>query len=101
MAPAPSGPPGSSYSESVLDDSLNNKHELEGSDVAAGQGNRVNTQGQVGLALTSSSEEEAGEPFRTGYPLYVALRSRSLPLRHVDRDIPVRVVTHRQGRSAF
>jgi hypothetical protein len=29
--------------------------------------------------LTSSSEEDAGEPFRTGYPVSVALRSRSPP----------------------
>ena len=29
--------------------------------------------------LTSSSEEEAGEPFRAGCPLSVAPRSRSLP----------------------
>lgn len=81
--------------------SLSNQHELEGLDVAAGQGNHANTQGQVGLVLTSSSEEGAGEPFRTECPLSVALRSGSLPLRHVDRDIPVRVVTRRQGRSAF
>lgn len=63
----------------TMSDSLNTQHEFEGSDVAAGHGNRANPQGQVGLALSSSSEEEAGEPFRTGCPLSVALRSRSLP----------------------
>jgi hypothetical protein len=52
--------------------SLNNQHGLEGSDVVAGQGDRANTQGQVGLVLTSSNEEEAGEPFSAVYPLSVA-----------------------------
>ena len=65
--------------ELVVSDSLNNQHELDGLDVAAGQGNRASTQGQVGLVHKSSGEEEAGEPFRTGCPLSVALRSRSLP----------------------
>jgi hypothetical protein len=92
-------PPGACDIEAVADHSLNNQHELEGSDVATGQGNHADTQGQVGLVLTSSSEEEAGEAFRAGCPLSAALRSRSLPLRHVDRELPVRVVTHRQGRS--
>jgi hypothetical protein len=73
--------------ELVASDSLNNQHELESSDVAAGQENRANTQGHLGLVLTSSSEEEAGGPFRAGCPLSVALRSRPLPnavrrLRH-------------------
>src|SRR5229473_2796891 len=73
--------------------SLNNQHGLEGSDVVAGQGNCANARGQVGLVFTSSSEEEAGEPFSTECPLSVALKSRSRPPRHADRDIPVRVVT--------
>ena len=85
----------------LLELSLNNQHGLEGLDVVAGQGNRANTQGQVGLVLTSSSEEEAGEPSGTVCPLSVAPGSRSRPLRRVDRDISVRVVTHRQGGSAF
>jgi hypothetical protein len=63
----------------LASDSLNIQHELEGSNVATGQGDRANTQGQVGLVLTSSTEEEAGEPFRIVCPLSVALRSRSLP----------------------
>jgi hypothetical protein len=81
--------------------SLNNQHELEGSGVVTGQGNRADTQGQVGLVLTSSSEEEAGEPFGTVCPLSVAPRSRSRPVRPADRDISVRVVMRRQGSSAF
>src|ERR1039457_991126 len=81
--------------------SLNNQYELEGFDVSAAQGNRSNTRGQVGLVLTSSSEEEGGDLFRTGCPLSVAPQSRSRPLRHVDRDISVRAVTHRHGCSAF
>lgn len=87
----------------LASDSLNNQHELEGSDVAAGQGNRANTQGRVGL----------------GWCLQAAARrrqvSRSVPdvrflrhcgrghcqMRYVDRDIPVRVVTHCRGRSVL
>jgi hypothetical protein len=65
--------------EHLVSDSLNNQHELESLDVAAGQGNRANTQGHVGLVLTSSSEEEAGESFRAGCPHSAALRPRSLP----------------------
>src|ERR1039457_1966245 len=74
--------------------SLNNQYELEGLDVFPDQGNRANTRGQGGPCLTSSSEEEAGDLFRTGCPLSAAPRSRSRPLRHVDCEIPVRVVTH-------
>ena len=81
--------------------SLNNQHELEGSDVVAGQGNCANDRGQVGLVFTSSIEEEAGEPFSAECPLSVALKSRSRPPRHADRDIPVGVVTLRQGSSNF
>ena len=72
----------------LVSDSLNNHRELQGSDVAAGQVNRANSQGQVGPVLTSSSKEEAGESFRARCPLSMGLRSTSLPMRYVDRDIP-------------
>jgi hypothetical protein len=51
--------------------------------------------------FTSSNEEEAGKPFGTACPLSAVQRSRSRPLQHADRDISVRVVTRRQGSSAF
>jgi hypothetical protein len=84
-----------------LDASLNNQHGLEGSDVVAGQVGRADTQGQDGLVLTSSSEEEAGEPFGAVCPLSAALRPRSRPVRHADRDISVMDVMHRQRNLAF
>jgi len=65
----------------------------DGSDVIAGQGTAWDAQGQAGVALTSSNEEEAGEPFSTGCPLSVVPGPRSRHLRPADRDIPVRVVT--------
>jgi hypothetical protein len=80
----------------ALADSLNNQHLLEGSDVVAGKGYCANARGQVGLVFTSSSEEEAGEPFSTECPLSVALRSRSRPPRRTDCDIPIKVVTLQQ-----
>jgi hypothetical protein len=81
--------------------SLNNQCGLEGSDFAAGQGGRTNTQGLVWVVQTSSNEEEAGEPFGAVCPLSVAPRSRSRPVRPADRDISVRVAMRRQGSSAF
>src|ERR1035441_2491685 len=66
---------------------------LDGSDVTAGQGTAWDAQGQAGVALTSSNEEEAREPFSTGCPLSVVPGPRSRHLWPADRDMPVRVVT--------
>jgi hypothetical protein len=41
--------------ELVVSDSLNNQHDLEGSDVAAGQGTSASIQGQVGLVPTAAA----------------------------------------------
>jgi hypothetical protein len=51
---------------------LNNQHELEGSDVVAGQDSHANTRGRVGPVFTSSNEEETGEPLGAVCPLSVA-----------------------------
>jgi hypothetical protein len=65
----------------------------DGTDVVAAQRAVRDAQGQAGVALTSSNEEEAGEPFSIGCPLSVVPRPRSRHLRPADRGISVSVVT--------
>ena len=53
----------------------------------------TDTQDKAEVALTSSNEEEAGEPFGIGCPLSVVSEPRSRHLRSTDHDISVRMVT--------
>jgi hypothetical protein len=63
-----------------------------GSNVVAAQGAVRDAKGQAGVTMTSSNEEEAGEPFSTGCPLPVVPGLRSCHLQPADRGIPVSVV---------